>query len=169
MSFDPLRERFPSGLVRVHLAATHAETELLEQVLAEAGFHPEFVPSPMGPYSSGFVRPICVPESEAAEAEAFLREYLAAPVEIDVPAAEQEGAATDDRPSEHEVADHAFPQRGAGEPRRGRESESPLDRASRAREGRTRRSHPIFRAFIAAYLAASLALMMYALARLVAG
>lgn len=58
----------PDGLVLVHDAPS-PEADLTRQVLVEAGFHPEYVPSGK--------RSCFVPEAEAREAQAFLSEYFA--------------------------------------------------------------------------------------------
>ena len=38
----------PDGMRLIHCATTDAEGDLLRQVLAEAGFHPEYVPTHAG-------------------------------------------------------------------------------------------------------------------------
>lgn len=69
----------PEGLVLVRSADSAPEADLLRQVLVEAGFHPEYVPTALrgSAASGGYDSPyIYVPEAEAREARRFLVEYL---------------------------------------------------------------------------------------------
>lgn len=76
----PLANAMPEGLALVHMAATTAEADLLRQVLADAGFHPEFVPShSTGVFGTSGSPYVCVRKDEAGEVREFLSHYFDAP------------------------------------------------------------------------------------------
>lgn len=68
-----LREQAPAGLKRFHIADSVPEADLLRQVLAGAGFHVEYVP---GSGRDAGSRTLYVSETEYAEADEFLKDYL---------------------------------------------------------------------------------------------
>lgn len=75
----PFIEPAPDGLKLLYAAPTVPEAELLRQILTEAGFAVEFVPSTeMGVFGISGNPCIYVRDTDYAEAHAFLMEYLAA-------------------------------------------------------------------------------------------
>lgn len=73
----PFLNTSPQGLRLIHAADHPAEADLLRQVLAEAGFHVEYVPSiGTGVFGTQGNRNVYVHESQADEAAAFLAEYM---------------------------------------------------------------------------------------------
>lgn len=72
-------ETAPQGLKLLYTSSTAAEADMLRQVLEEVGFHPEHVPSANAAVF-GMVgnNSVFVPLEEFEQAEAFLKEYLAA-------------------------------------------------------------------------------------------
>lgn len=82
---DPLRVPFleydPDGLKLLYTALSVAEAEMLSQMLIEAGFHIEFVPSTMtGVFGMTGNHLIYVHANELEKATGFLEEYLLPPV-----------------------------------------------------------------------------------------
>lgn len=70
----------PRGLSLVYCAATVAEADLMRQVLEEAGFHPEFVPSvTTGVFGTTGSAYVFVPKAETEEVESFLKQYFTSP------------------------------------------------------------------------------------------
>ena len=69
----------PRGLVMLHSTQTVAEAELLRQVLHQAGFPTQHVPSAgAGVFGTTGNNTIYISEELLPEARAFLEEYLAA-------------------------------------------------------------------------------------------
>ncbi len=90
----PFIEPDPDGLKLLFTAASSPEAELLRQVLIEAGFHIEFVPSTVtGVFGLTGNTCIYVPAGEYAEAQAFLRDYYSAPQENGAPATDDKDPA----------------------------------------------------------------------------
>ncbi len=76
-------EEKAAGMKLLHTAGTPAEADLLRQVLVDAGFYMEHVPSAStGVFGTFGNSNIYVKTEEYADAEEFLREYLA-PVEAE--------------------------------------------------------------------------------------
>lgn len=76
----PLPAIAPEGTRWIHAAASPAEADYLRQILAQAGFHPPYVP----PAITGVVGAVgtihlYLPEEEAEEGSQFLREFLENP------------------------------------------------------------------------------------------
>lgn len=70
-------EEEAAGMKLLHSASTAAEADLLRQILAEAGFHMEHVPSAStGVFGTFGNSNIYVRAEEFEDAEQFLREYL---------------------------------------------------------------------------------------------
>lgn len=72
-----MQSNAPEGLALIYTAANTVEAEMLRQILNEAGFHAEFVPSSfMGIFGAGGNSDIYVAADEAEAAGKFLKEYL---------------------------------------------------------------------------------------------
>jgi hypothetical protein len=75
----PFLDTPPDGLGLVHVASTTAEAEMLGNVLTDAGFHVEFVPSiAMGVFGMAGNNRVYVRREEREECIAFIDEYLRA-------------------------------------------------------------------------------------------
>lgn len=73
------RDGAPRGLVLLHVTATTAEADMLRQVLTEAGFHMEYVAgAATGIFGTTGNNSIYVQSAEFDQADAFLKEFLAA-------------------------------------------------------------------------------------------
>ena len=80
-------EADPDGLKMLYSAVSAAEADLLRQILAEAEFHPQFVPSTGTALGITGNPCIYVPTGEYSEASAFLNDYFNVPPEPEQPGA----------------------------------------------------------------------------------
>ena len=83
----PVDEPNPDGLILLYHASSAAEADLLSQILVEAGYHPEYVPSPLTMVAITGNASIYIAPGEYTEALDFLREYFNAPQEPEKPEA----------------------------------------------------------------------------------
>lgn len=73
-------EGCPTGLKPLYTANSSPEAEMLRQVLIDASFHVEYVPTPAtGVFGVTGSSTIYVPEDELGAATEFLGEYLSPP------------------------------------------------------------------------------------------
>jgi len=81
LSRVPFTATAPDGLALIFSAPPRPEADWVRQVLAEGGFHPEYVPSiSTGVFGTTGSVHIFVPAEEKARALAFLEELWAAPI-----------------------------------------------------------------------------------------